>query len=167
MKILIGADGTSWESAVARRLEKAVWYLIINVETLEREVYQNVPPHDHCNILLLASRQRVPVIVAGGMDAATARLMLSLNLRFGAVARMNVRQALETVTTGLATDCQPLEVQEELRDRRYGTTQIIITMGEAAVIRWHAKRYRGDTPRTASPSTIRWERTLVSAAMCL
>lgn len=101
MKVLIAADGTSWESVVARRFEKAVWYLVIDSETKELEVYQNVFPHNHCNILLLASRLRVPVIVAGGMDTATARLMLSLNFRFGVATRITVRQTLEVMTTGL------------------------------------------------------------------
>lgn len=146
MNVLIGADGTSWESAVARRFEKAVWYLIVNSETLEREVYQNVYPHDRNNILLLASRRHVPVILGGGMDAATARLMLSLNLRFVIVTRANVRRAVDLVNTA------PLHVVDLARFSRGAKT--VLTERGGTPLSW--KRVPAIRGRTvASGSTLR------------
>lgn len=95
MKVLIAAEGTSWESPVAQKFEHAVWYLLIDTQTGEKEVYQNLPPYDHNNILVMASQLHVPTIVAGWINAATARLMQSLNLRLVVAHKAKVRASVK------------------------------------------------------------------------
>jgi len=90
MKVLVAAEGTSWESPVAKTFEHAVWYLLIETQTGEKEVYQNLPPHDHSSILVMASQLHVSAIVASWINPATARLMQSLNLRLVVVHKMKV-----------------------------------------------------------------------------
>jgi predicted Fe-Mo cluster-binding NifX family protein len=91
MKILVATEGTSWESPVAQKFERAVWYLVIDTATLEKDVFQNLPPNDHNNILLAASRTHVAMVVAGMVNATTARVLQSLNMRFAVVQKMSVR----------------------------------------------------------------------------
>lgn len=100
MKVLVAAEGTSLQSQVARRFENAVWYIIMDTETEKKEVYQNLFPHDHNNILVTASRLHVPTVIAGWVNAATARLMLSLNLHFVAAGKMMLRGAIRKLQQG-------------------------------------------------------------------
>lgn len=103
MKALIAAEGTSWESPVAQRFEHAVWYLLIDTQTGEKEVYQNLPPHDYAGILVMASRLHVSTIVAGWITSSTARLMQSLNLRLALAHKMNVRGAMKNLNLPAAS----------------------------------------------------------------
>ncbi len=95
MKVLIAAGGTSWESRVEHRFENAVWYLLIDDRTDQKEVYQNLPPHDHNSILILASHEHVSAVVAGWVNSATARLMQSLNLRLCIAQNIRVRDVMK------------------------------------------------------------------------
>lgn len=95
MKVLVAAEGTSWESPVAQKFEHAVWYLVIDTLTREKEVYQNVPPHDHNSILVIASQLHVSTIVTGWVNPGTARFMQSLNLRLVVAHRMKVRATVK------------------------------------------------------------------------
>lgn len=97
MKVLIAAEGTSWESPVANRFENAVWYLLIDERSGQKDVYQNLPPHDHNSILVAASQAHVSLVVAGWINPATARLMQSLNLRLAVAHNLRVRDVMKTV----------------------------------------------------------------------
>jgi predicted Fe-Mo cluster-binding NifX family protein len=94
MKILVATEGTSWESPVAEKFERAVWYAVIDTHSGEKDVFQNLPPNDNNNILLTASRMHVTLAVAGMVNATTARVLQSLNLRFAAIRRMNLRSLI-------------------------------------------------------------------------
>lgn len=98
MKVLIAAEGTSWESPIAHRFENAVWYLLIDGKSREKEVYQNLPPHDHNSILVMASQTHVAAVVAGWINPATAKLMQSLNLRLAVVHNERVRDVVKKLT---------------------------------------------------------------------
>ncbi len=91
MKMLVATEGTSWESPVAEKFERAVWYTVIDTQSGEKDVFQNLSPNDNNNILLTASRLHVTLAVAGMVNATTARMLQSLNLRFAAIRRMNLR----------------------------------------------------------------------------
>ncbi|MEK9138150.1 MAG: hypothetical protein AAB393_13575, partial [Bacteroidota bacterium] len=96
----VAAEGTSWESPVARKFENAVWYLIVDRETNEKELYQNLPPHDHNNILVMASRLHASTVITGWVNTGTAKLMQSLGLRLAAAHQVNVREALGKLNAG-------------------------------------------------------------------
>jgi predicted Fe-Mo cluster-binding NifX family protein len=95
MNVLAAAEGSSLDSPVAPRFERAVWYLIVDTESAKREVYQNICPHDRCTILLAASRHHISTVVAGGVTSSTARLMRSLNLHLAIASKMTVHQAVD------------------------------------------------------------------------
>ena len=98
MKVLIAAEGTSWESPIAHRFESAVWYLLVEEKSREKEEYQNLPPHDHNGILILASQAHVAAVVAGWINPATAKLMQSLNLRLAVAHNERVRDVVKKLS---------------------------------------------------------------------
>jgi predicted Fe-Mo cluster-binding NifX family protein len=139
MKILVAAEGTSWESPIANRFEHAVWYLIIDGHAMEKEVYQNLPPHDHNNILLTASRIHCSLIVAGWVNSATARLMQSLNLRLVIARTMRVRDMITRVHKGTVDIA-------DLADFRQGLVIPGVTVRASSIIsRNEPSHYGGGT----------------------
>ena len=100
MKVLVAAGGTSWESPVDHRFESAAWYLLIDTTSGEKEVYQNLPPHDHGSILVVSSQAHVSVVVTGWVNSSTARLMQSLNLRLAVAHNARVRDAVKMLSEG-------------------------------------------------------------------
>ena len=98
MKVLIAAGGTSWESPIEHRFENAVWYLLIDEKSGEKDVYQNLPPHDHNSILVIASQAHVSAVVAGWINSTTAKLMQSLNLRLVIAHNMRIRDVMNKLS---------------------------------------------------------------------
>jgi predicted Fe-Mo cluster-binding NifX family protein len=153
MKVLIAAEGTSWESPVAQKFENAVWYLVIDTQTREKEVYQNLPPHDHNRILVMASQMHVSAIVAGWINSATARLMQSLNLRLVVGHKMKVRATVKKLNLPPASLRQAgehsLEIAD-LADFRQGLVIPGVTRRELSLVGRKGPKYAGSAVSPAS-----------------
>jgi predicted Fe-Mo cluster-binding NifX family protein len=143
MKVLIAAEGTSWESPVAQKFENAVWYLLIDTQTREKEVYQNLPPHDHNSILVMASQLHVSAIVAGWINSATARLMQSLNLRLVVAHKLKVRATVKKLNE------HSMEIAD-LADFRQGLVIPGVTGRGLTVIEKKGPKYAGSAVSPAS-----------------
>jgi hypothetical protein len=153
MKVLVAAEGTSWESPVAQKFEHAVWYLVIDTLTREKEVYQNLPPHDHNSILVIASQLRIPTVVAGWINPATARLMQSLNLRLIVAHKMKVRATVKKLNLPAASLRQAgehsLEIAD-LADFRQGLVIPGVTRRGLSIVGRKGPRYAGSAVSPAS-----------------
>jgi predicted Fe-Mo cluster-binding NifX family protein len=143
MKVLIAAEGTSWESPVAKKFENAVWYLVIDTQTREKEVYQNLPPHDHNSILVIASQLHVSAIVAGWINSATARLMQSLNLRLVVAHKMKMRVIVKKLNE------HSLEIAD-LADFRHGLVIPGVTRRGLSIVGRKGPKYVGSVTSPAS-----------------
>ncbi|MFQ5797081.1 MAG: NifB/NifX family molybdenum-iron cluster-binding protein [Bacteroidota bacterium] len=51
MKILIAADGNTLDSRISKRFGKGAWYLIVDLETMRVNAFENVEPRDHHEIV--------------------------------------------------------------------------------------------------------------------
>lgn len=143
MKVLIAAEGTSWESPVAQKFENAVWYLLIDTQTREKEVYQNLPPHDHNSILVTASQLHVSAIVAGWINSATARFMQSLNLRLVVAHKLKVRATVKKLNE------HSLETAD-LADFRQGLVIPGVTRRGLSIVGRKGPKYAGGAVTPAS-----------------
>lgn len=146
MKVLIAAGGTSWESPIEQKFENSSWYLLVDEKSWQKEVYQNLPPHDHNNILIIASQAHVSAVVAGWISSATARLMQALNLRLAVAHNMRVRDVMKKLS------------QEELHIADLGTFRRGLVVPGATrrglpVFFMEGSKYRGSP--ISSPNTPR------------
>ena len=142
MKVLIAAGGTSWESPIEQKFENAAWYLIIDEKSRQKDVFQNLPPHDRNNILIIASQAHVSAVVAGWISLATARLMQSLNLRLAVAHNMRVRDVVKKLSD------EELHLADLTTFRR-GLVIPGVTLRASPVLVMKGLKYRGSA---ASPT---------------
>jgi predicted Fe-Mo cluster-binding NifX family protein len=123
MNILIASEGVTLESHVARQFEKAVWYLIVNDQTMETDVVQNLTPQEHNQILVEASRRHAIAVVAGKIGRPCAHLMAALRMQAVLAPHLLAREVLEKLKAGELKTTDPstiIQRAKELEVKRAG-----------------------------------------------
>lgn len=100
MKVLIATDGKKLEHGVARRFGKASWYMIVDVDTNDIELFPNLKLEDHHEIVPKASERGVSTIITGNIGPRSYDLISSLNLRVALARNMSARDAIERLKQG-------------------------------------------------------------------
>ncbi|MBI4535628.1 MAG: hypothetical protein HY708_05065 [Ignavibacteriae bacterium] len=97
MKILVACDGSTLDSRVAKRFERAEWFLIAESTDKNFQAIQNLTPHDHHTIVDTAARENVQALVAGKFVFGSAHRMSLYNLRVAIAHNMTAREAIEKI----------------------------------------------------------------------
>ena len=100
MKYLVSAVGKRRDARVARRFEKAAWYLIVDDASEVLDAYQNLSPQDHNRILVKAKEESVAAVVAGRIGSGSEQFIASLNLGIAHAKNGTVRDTIEEIRIG-------------------------------------------------------------------
>jgi len=100
MKTLIATEGSTLDSPVARRFERAAWYLIVDDEVHTLNACQPQSPHDHHKILARAAQDNVATVVAGKVGFGNLQLMSSFNFKVAYAHNMSAHEAVEKLSHG-------------------------------------------------------------------
>ena len=114
MKYLVSAVGKSNDARVARRFEKAAWYLIVDDTGEVLEAYQNASPQDHNCVLVKAQEEGVAAVVAGRIGAGSEQFIASLNLGVAHAKSGTVRETIEEVRGGTIKIIEARTVKQQV-----------------------------------------------------
>ncbi len=100
MKYLVSAVGSRTDARVARRFEKAAWYLIVDDSGEILDAYRNASPQDHNRVLVRAQEENVAAVIAGRFGSGSEQFLASLNLGVAYAKSGTVRDTIEDLRTG-------------------------------------------------------------------
>lgn len=105
MNVLIAADGTTLDSAVAKRFGHAPYYLYVDADTGQVQVIENTD-HDHDDghddhaIIPQMIQQGADVFITGNIGPHAFELVKSLNRQVAVARNMSAAEALENLQDG-------------------------------------------------------------------
>jgi predicted Fe-Mo cluster-binding NifX family protein len=103
MNVLIAADGTTLDSAVAKRFGHAPYYLYVDANTGQVQAIENTD-HDHDedthDIIPQMVQQGTDVFITGNIGAHAFELVKSLNRQVAVARNMSAAEALENLQDG-------------------------------------------------------------------
>ena len=100
MKLLIASDGSAMTSRVARRFERALWYVFVEDGKGILDAVRNETPMDHTRILARAAREDISIVVTDKLGKKTVRHLVSHHLRAAFGRGMTVREVMEKSMRG-------------------------------------------------------------------
>jgi predicted Fe-Mo cluster-binding NifX family protein len=116
MKYLVSAVGDGPDARVARRFEKAAWYLIVDDTGEILDAYRNVSPQDHNRVLVRGQEENVAAVVAARFGAGSEQFLASLNLGIAHAKSGTVRDTIEDVRTGVIKIIEPKTVKHQVEE---------------------------------------------------
>ena len=116
MKYLVSAVGNRTDARVARRFEKAVWYLIVDDSGEILDAYRNVSPQDHNRVLVRAQEENVVAVIAGRFGSGSEQFLASLNLGVAHAKNGTVRETIEDVRTGAIKIIEAKTVKQHVEE---------------------------------------------------
>ena len=100
MKVLIATQNASLDSTVAKRFGHAPYYLLIDSESIEVEVFDNPEHDDTHSIIPELAKRGVKLFITGNIGPHAYDLIRSLNLRVALARKMTARKALRKLQEG-------------------------------------------------------------------
>jgi pyruvate formate lyase activating enzyme len=100
MKVLIATQGSTLDSAVAKRFGHAPHYLLIDLATMRVEAIDNQEHDDTHAIVPQAAKDGVKVLITGNIGPNAFALARSLNLQVALARRMSAKEALKSLQKG-------------------------------------------------------------------
>ncbi len=101
MKVLVAANGSTLDSAVAKRFGHAPYYLYVDSETGQAQAINNTDHHDETHAIIPQMvGQGVEVFVTGNIGPHAFKLIRSLNRQVALARRMSASEALDKLQRG-------------------------------------------------------------------
>jgi predicted Fe-Mo cluster-binding NifX family protein len=116
MKYLVSAVGNRNDARVARRFEKAAWYLIVDDTGEVLDAFQNVSPQDHNRVLVKAQEESVAAVVADRIGAGSEQFLASLHLGVAHAKGGIVRDIIEEVRSGAIKVIEARTVRQHVEE---------------------------------------------------
>jgi len=153
MKLLIAADGSAMTGRVARRFERAVWYVLVDDEKGIFGAVRNDTPMDHARILVRAANEGVTIVVTDKLGRKTVRHLLSHHLRVAAGRGLTIREVMEKSLRGELHSLTEEELHQQVEVRPVSTVPVprqkraprthIIAVGGTPRGQHHLQQYSG------------------------
>jgi predicted Fe-Mo cluster-binding NifX family protein len=122
---LIAADGTTLDSAVAKRFGHASYYLYVDASTGQIQVIENTD-HDHDDhneeshdIIPQMVQQGADVFITGNIGPHAFDLVKSLNRQVAVARKMSVAEALENLQDGELEFLHAPTVKQSFHNHRH------------------------------------------------
>lgn len=116
MKLLIAADGSAVTGRVARRFERALWYVIVDDEKGVLDAVRNDTPLDHTRILARAAREGVDIVVTDKIGRKGVRHLLAHHLRAAHGRGLTTREVMEKSLRGELHALTEEELHREIEE---------------------------------------------------
>lgn len=100
MKVLIASEGSTLESPVAKRFGRAMWYLIVDVETETVSSIQNLRIEDHHDIVPKAANEGVATVITGNIGPRSYELISTHNLQVAHCRDISGHEAIDRLKRG-------------------------------------------------------------------
>jgi len=114
MKLLIASDGSAMTSRVARRFERAAWYVFVDDGKGVLDAVRNETPMDHTRILARAVREDISTVVTDKLGKKTVRHLVSHHLRAAFGRGLTVREVMEKSLRGELHSLTEEELQRQV-----------------------------------------------------
>jgi len=125
MNVLIAADGTTLDSAVAKRFGHAPYYLYVDADTGKVQAIENTD-HDHDDhddethaIIPQMIQQGVDVFITGNIGPHAFELVKSLNRQVAVARKMSAAEALENFQDGELEILHASTVKQSFHDHAH------------------------------------------------
>ena len=101
MNILIAADGTTLDSAVAKRFGHAPYYLYVDADTGQVQAIENTDHDDETHAIIPQMiQQGADIFITGNIGPHAFELVKSLNRQVAVARNMSVADALKNLQDG-------------------------------------------------------------------
>jgi predicted Fe-Mo cluster-binding NifX family protein len=100
MKLLIATSGSSLNAPLARRFEKATWYLLVDTDTHVVKKHRNAKPGRHHDIIADAAAEGAVCVLADRFGEASIRQLANHEMQVGRVRNCTAAAAMEKIEEG-------------------------------------------------------------------
>lgn len=105
MALLVAAEGRHLDAQVARRFEKAAWFLIIDPRSFTVETFHHALPHDQDGLLRRAGAEGITGVLTGGIGPMAFGLIRAQEIPVYTAEGLTVRQAVDRANEGVLSRC--------------------------------------------------------------
>jgi predicted Fe-Mo cluster-binding NifX family protein len=120
MKTLIATEGNTLDSCVARRFERAGWYLIVDDTMNILGALHHAAPRDYHKVLVKAAQENIGTVVAGKIGFGSLQIMASFDLKAAFARGMSARGAIDMLSAG---ELKAFVIQEKKSRPRFTRRQ--------------------------------------------
>jgi predicted Fe-Mo cluster-binding NifX family protein len=100
MKLLIATSGSSLTAPVARRFEKATWYLLVDTDTRVVKKHRNAKPGLHHDIVANAADEGAVCVLAERFGETAIRQLANHEMKVGCVRHCTAAAAMGKIEEG-------------------------------------------------------------------
>ncbi|MFC1975498.1 NifB/NifX family molybdenum-iron cluster-binding protein [Chloroflexota bacterium] len=120
MNVLIAADGTTLDSAVAKRFGHAPYYLYVDADTGQIQIIENTDHDDETHAIIPQMiQQGADVFITGNIGAHAFQLVRSLNRQVALARKMSAVEALEKLQENELEILKAPTVKQSFHDHRH------------------------------------------------
>ena len=120
MNVLIAADGTTLDSAVAKRFGHAPYYLYVDADTGQVQVIENTDHDDETHaIISQMAQQGADVFITGNIGPHAFELVKSLERQVALARNMSAAEALEKLQKDELEILQAPTVKQSFHDHAH------------------------------------------------
>jgi len=117
MKLLLAAEGNTLDSRIARRFEKADWYLFVDADKDNVVAVPNLEHRRHHDIIPKAVGQGITTIITGNPGPRSCNLISSLNMSVALVCHVTGREAIQKIQKGELPILDAATLKHHLEDQ--------------------------------------------------